>query len=333
MLELLGLSQASDRVYAVLTSVPAAEPEQLVQRTGAPETDIRAALDELEQANLARPGPEGWVACDPRGALSQLIEQREHVLEAARAQFQVLKHGYLRSRPPSDLDQFFEIVSGDHAILARIHELEGAATESLRCLDRPPYREMNLPNYAELDLLQRGGWVRGIYSPESLGPDRDLGVVSRHIAAGEQARVYPDLPTKLMIVDQRWAYLPLHLEDVPGPNFVFINGTELVKCLITMFDQMWAIALPVSFADTAREHTDESERVLVDLLVSGQSDDAIARRLNISRRTLQRRLQSVMDRYGAATRFQLGMQLERRGLLDPAHPPRDRGDDHRHHVA
>lgn len=48
---------------------------------------------------------------------------------------------------------------------------------------------------------------------------------------------------------------------------------------------------------------------IIDGLIRGQKDDAIARSLGISTRTLDRRMVLVMDALGARTRFQLGLRL------------------------
>lgn len=54
---------------------------------------------------------------------------------------------------------------------------------------------------------------------------------------------------------------------------------------------------------------------LITLLTAGMTDDAIARRLGVSARTVQRRVSELMESLGARTRFQAGAQAVRRGLL------------------
>lgn len=43
-------------------------------------------------------------------------------------------------------------------------------------------------------------------------------------------------------------------------------------------------------------------------LAVGLSDQAIGRRMGMSRRTVQRRVRALMDHFGVRTRFQLGMR-------------------------
>ena len=53
------------------------------------------------------------------------------------------------------------------------------------------------------------------------------------------------------------------------------------------------------------------------MLAAGLKDEAIARYLGVSLRTVRRRVATLMEELGAHTRFQLGSAAERRGLLRP----------------
>ena len=50
------------------------------------------------------------------------------------------------------------------------------------------------------------------------------------------------------------------------------------------------------------------DRLILTLLASGASDAVIARQSGVSQRTVERRVRALMDRLGAATRFQAGVQ-------------------------
>ncbi|MDQ2757215.1 MAG: LuxR C-terminal-related transcriptional regulator [Actinomycetota bacterium] len=48
---------------------------------------------------------------------------------------------------------------------------------------------------------------------------------------------------------------------------------------------------------------------------AGVADASIARQTGVSQRTVERRIRSLMERLGAGTRFQAGVQAVRRGWL------------------
>ena len=73
-------------------------------------------------------------------------------------------------------------------------------------------------------------------------------------------------------------------------------------------------ALPVTRTYQRVELEEKESRILV-LLSSGISDSAIARQMEMSQRTVERRIKALMDRLGAQSRFQMGLLARERGWL------------------
>ncbi|NBE83550.1 helix-turn-helix domain-containing protein [Micromonospora rubida] len=75
-----------------------------------------------------------------------------------------------------------------------------------------------------------------------------------------------------------------------------------------------------------------SEERLIALLLSGITDEAIARHLGISYRTAQRHIAALMAGLGADTRFQAGVQAAIREQRNLGIPPgvRDEADGEQH---
>ena len=103
-----------------------------------------------------------------------------------------------------------------------------------------------------------------------------------------------------------------------------VRGSLLVDAFVRLFELQWELALPI--ADVARGGDDgadglggdvltEVERRLVAMLSSGMTDEAMARAIGLSHRTVQRRLADLARRVGAEGRFQLGVQAARRGWV------------------
>ncbi len=62
--------------------------------------------------------------------------------------------------------------------------------------------------------------------------------------------------------------------------------------------------------------TTDYERSLLELMATGHTDSAIARRLNIGKRTLERQLAGLMARVGAPSRLALGAIAAQRRWID-----------------
>jgi DNA-binding NarL/FixJ family response regulator len=76
----------------------------------------------------------------------------------------------------------------------------------------------------------------------------------------------------------------------------------------------WSAAMPVNVEprDGALNAMDVQ---LLSLLMSGDTDDAVARMLGVSARTVQRRVRELTTLTGSQTRMQLGWHAARNGWL------------------
>jgi DNA-binding NarL/FixJ family response regulator len=68
-------------------------------------------------------------------------------------------------------------------------------------------------------------------------------------------------------------------------------------------------------APMQEKQLDRRDARILSLLSDGRSDSTIARESGVSLRTVERRVRSLMDRLGAKTRFQAGVQAARRGWI------------------
>src|SRR5689334_13304788 len=142
-----------------------------------------------------------------------------------------------------------------------------------------------------------------------------MATVEELVRAGQQARALPRLPLRLYLADDRLAVVPL-----PDGAALLVYPSALLDALGKLFDGLWQWALPLYPAGdppagrrpVARQHQ------LVSVLLSGLTDEAIARQLGVSYRTVQRRVADLMAELGAHTRFQAGAQAALRGY--PAGP-------------
>ena len=175
-------------------------------------------------------------------------------------------------------------------------------------------------NPLELEVLARGVTWRAIYAPEALDqPDR-LAQLHTWQAAGEQARIYANVPLKLALVDRREALLPLTADSQGAENTaILVHPSSLLATLGLLFDMLWEQSLPLTSAGTQANRSagglQDVDRALLQLLTAGVKDQAIARRLDISLRTVRRRLANLMSEAGVASRFQLGILAAQRGWV------------------
>jgi DNA-binding CsgD family transcriptional regulator/sugar-specific transcriptional regulator TrmB len=309
----LGIGAEAEDLYLRLLETTGATAYQLGARAGIGEQRAAAALEFLLGLGLVDrpvPGQDRWTAAAPDLALEELLLRREVELRRARGRITELMRTYRQARTGSGVGELVEVVTGREAIAELWRGLQRGVREQVRILDKPPYIRRADPE-TEHALLARGVELRVVYESRVLREPERLPEIRAFIRGGEQARVLPDLPLKLAVVDSRWALLPVSA-GTELQNVLLIRPSALLDALIGLFELHWSHAM--RFPDDEREPEDRHQRLLA-LLAAGLTDESIARQLGVSTRTVQRWVRELMDRFGARTRFQAGIQAARADLL------------------
>jgi DNA-binding CsgD family transcriptional regulator len=143
--------------------------------------------------------------------------------------------------------------------------------------------------------------------------------VSTHVRSGEHARLAESLPTKLAVADRELALLPLAWTTSAHDAALLVHPCGLLDALVALFETVWVQATPLVMTDatapSAEAAISADDRHLLSLLVAGLTDEAAGARLGVSRRTVVRRVQHLMERTGSRSRLQLGWQARERGWL------------------
>jgi DNA-binding CsgD family transcriptional regulator len=111
------------------------------------------------------------------------------------------------------------------------------------------------------------------------------GDVRASMAEGQEIRVVDTVPVKMMIVDGETAMLPL-----------------------------WPGSEPDEVVEVHPGDLDDVDRQVLALLLSGLTDQALAGQLDMSLRTVHRRIRQLMVKAGVTSRIQLGWAAVSQGL-------------------
>jgi DNA-binding CsgD family transcriptional regulator len=130
---------------------------------------------------------------------------------------------------------------------------------------------------------------------------------------GEATRVHPNIPTQLMIFDRSLAVVRIDPLD-PSCGAMFIRVRNLIELLIDLFDRIWDEAKPLFLTGLESAPTSRGARILA-LVGNGVTDDAIARTLQVSRRTVGREIAELKAGLGVASRAEIVGAAVRRGWL------------------
>jgi DNA-binding CsgD family transcriptional regulator len=176
----------------------------------------------------------------------------------------------------------------------------------------------------DLRMLERGVELRLLVSARAArrtGAARYLAALREH---GAQIRVATTVPLHLNVIDRAVTVMALGPTDDPTDTSgdVVLHSARLAECFARVFDHHWGIGRPTAAdgkrvgCDGGTEDFSPREREVLAMLAAGAKDEAIARRLGCSERTLRRLLTALVAKLGAESRFAAGVQAARLGLLD-----------------
>jgi sugar-specific transcriptional regulator TrmB/DNA-binding CsgD family transcriptional regulator len=320
LLEAVGLTNREITVYQALLTRPGADVARIAAESGLLEAEVGKVLLRLAQDGLVVQSGTRYEAAAPDVALGELIGRQEQRLSAARLEMQRLTQMFRDAGAPGDTGAV-EMISGASAVSARVNRVCEAARDQVRTFDRPPYVQRIGQNLALQQRRHREGVsIRTIYSRDALAlPGRFQDDIELSCASGEQARVRPSLPTKLILADESIAVVPTAMGEAFAEAAYVIRSSALLAALAALFEHEWAKAVPL--VTTPRrsveqmDQPDEKTRALLGLLAGGLTDEAIARALGWSARTTQRRIAALHKELGVSTRFQAGAAARDRGWL------------------
>lgn len=333
MLEAAGVTGPEETVYRLLVTMGRATAQEVAGRAGLRDTHARQVLDALAAKGMISQNdglPRLYRATPPDVALLPRLKRRADALDLARTEAAGLLETYRESMRRQDVGQLIEVITGADALRQHLRQIQRGARDEMLWFCKAQYVAMpSGSNGAEYEALARGVRYRVLYEKAFFDDEGAVNNIVEGVRAGEIARVVPHLPLRLVVADRAIGICPL----VPGgphgspeePTAALVRDSNLLAALVALFERYWEDAVPLVVDDSgavavsdgtgASDSLTATDRRLLALLVAGVADKAVASQMGLSRRTVQRRIQRMMELAGATTRMQLAWQAARRGWL------------------
>lgn len=326
MLRELGMDAVTEQVYRTLLDEPALGAQSLAERLCIAETQVGEALDALADLALLRmsreePGQRRPVSMER--AVELLLRRQELELEARRKSLEaqrtaaatlVAAAGHGRALRPAGVERLM----GLDEIQSAMESLVQAAKTQTRSLvpSVPRAEELEASRTLDQELAERG-ITQHIVQHEGVRTNAPALAHSRWLAGiGAHIRTSLALPLRLLILDQSTAVVPFDPEE-RSAGALLITAPGMVAALNGLFDRLWIAATPLELTPEpdAPGGITQAERELLTILANGATDEAAAKRLGVSLRTVKRRMEDLMRRLEAGSRFEAGLRAGQRGWL------------------
>lgn len=323
-----GLTPDETFAYRELIAVPSASAAEMAVRLRLPVAETRALLTTLERRGLASHDSQDlarFVAAPPAAALGALLVEQQNEIKRAELQVDALQEVYQAASARRGISGLLDVVQGQRQVAERFRLLQmGAESEVLAFVKAPATAVSAAENTAaEQAALARGVRYRVVAERAALEEQGGIQAALATVPEGERMRLVTEVPLKLIIVDRRAGFLPIVATPGPdGAGAVVVHRSALLDALLALFESEWMRATPIRTEGDpdARAGTplDETDAKLLELLLAGYTDDAVAKQLGISLRTVQRRISGLMGLARVQTRMQLGWHAATQGWLDLA---------------
>ncbi|WP_146178191.1 helix-turn-helix transcriptional regulator [Nonomuraea fuscirosea] len=275
--------------------------------------DLRGVVDDPEQTLEWLRG-RGFVigqparARRPRHALSPAVSEATHTLDRLKAlvhdldtRYQVSGHYQDAAEPVSKLTSREEVTQVFDALQRTVRQdWMQLVTGPFFRLAEPLRPERSVIPSTTLDCRRRVVYEREVMED----PLVMEGLRNTLRWGGAQIRFTDQLPTKLLIVDNAVAMTPL--EERGSLPMLLIEAPSLINGQIARFEEEWEKATPWNAdVSSAPPDLDEQDRKILQQVVAGETDKAIARVCQSSMRTVGRRIARMRQLAGVSTRTQL----------------------------
>ncbi|MDV3221823.1 helix-turn-helix domain-containing protein [Intrasporangium sp.] len=327
-LEPLGLSTAERQVYLRLVELGTADTKALAGDLGRSVEKVTAALNRLATRGLAHRedfGGRRFRVISPDVALPELIRQRQRQLNQLQDETERICEAVARRAGGGC--EVVERIVGPAAVHDACAQIQRTARSEVLMVDAPPYFVGGVqPNESEFVALAAGVSYRVIYHRDAIAGEEARAAMRQYVAAGEQARVNAEVWPKLLIADRGIGLVPESAQDPDPERRLLIRSSSLLDVLITHFEHLWERSMPVEALTRTGSPEDldsaerdpgisERDREMLTLMAAGLKDRAIARSLGITERTVGRRINDLMRRLDADTRFRAGVRAVQRGWI------------------
>ncbi|MGW9245591.1 helix-turn-helix domain-containing protein [Streptomyces sp. EN23] len=326
------LTEVDRCLYECVLESGHAEASELATRLGISRKEAESSVRRLLALRLlnAKPGSKNRVsAVSPSSAVALVATPIENGLRRRMEEVERFRHELLGLLPlfehcqtggAQPLQALPEL--GD--VLATIEQLAAECQEEV--LTAQPGGRRNVEELTEAierdeGMLRRGIRMRTLYQHPARYHQATVAYTERLTGLGGEVRTTSANLMRVIIFDRKAALVSLAGHD---QGAMVIRDRSVVDFAVQAFEHIWLKSdlFPVGHdSGQIRTVSEDMDHALVRLLVSGESDHAVARRLGISIRTLQRRLVRISKELGANSRLQAGYLIHRSGLLEKGQRP------------
>ncbi|GAB3581852.1 helix-turn-helix transcriptional regulator [Calidifontibacter terrae] len=306
-LSVLGVGSAGEALYRQILRAQGQTLATHIGELALGDDEASEALAQLRTHRLVRVADDGGLTADhPRASLERVVSAEEARLATRRQDLARLRDAIDQFVTDHRVGQELSAQTPplrervDLAVLASVHEQLAAASVGPIRRTRAVSAAADPRDHATtVSQVEAGRSLRGLYLASVYDAGGDW--MREWAALGEEQRIVSHVPSEFVCFGDDAALATTRWGRFEG-DWVVLRDPMVVAAFVELFDRMWesAAAAPAGL---------DQGRDLLSLMQQGLKDEAIARALGVSLRTVRRRVAELMTAYGVETRFQLALKI------------------------
>jgi sugar-specific transcriptional regulator TrmB len=243
----LGLTSYEAKAYLALLRRGSSTAAQVARLASVPRQRIYDVLASLVGKGLAISHPGDvvkYAPAAPEAALERLLgEHRRELAELeqqAATMLEELTPAYEEGQVHRDPLEYIEVLRDSSAINERFIELQASLKKEILVFTKPPYATPPQENVEGLEVT-RSHDAKSVYEFSVFDDPQTTEGVRRFIEAGEEARFVPELPLKLVVIDERFVLFGME-DPVAGTSeltMMVVEHPALARILKIAFNAVW----------------------------------------------------------------------------------------------
>jgi DNA-binding CsgD family transcriptional regulator len=335
MLQSLDLNENDISVYRFLLSSKGATPEHISAVLNLAPEVVDDALNTLKLLSIvwtSRKDPQRFRVSSPEQGITALVAaheneilHRSHKIRSAMSLIGALTAEYRESRL-GDSEGGVEVLHDTEHTWRRVSELasgagrEGTGKEVAICGGGEQIADVvDLIASWQRDESYQDRTVRCVF-PHSVTKNPKRRNYARQLSEWNvRVRTASSVPTQMVVIESTSAVLH-DPEELGTGGALVVHARGVVNALSHHFSLLWEAASPLG--GTVEEGSDSSVRALtaaeetvLRMLADGLTDEAIARRLDVSIRTVRRMIAKLVQALGSRSRFEAAVLATKRGWV------------------
>ncbi len=243
-LVLLGITEQEASIYIVLLQKQSQTVSELakIAHTNRTQTyDIIARLTKRGMVEETLGSVKKYSAVHPATVMQQFRETLTQAQKNIDLLSPSLEELYSRKDEEGDPIDFIKVLRTSSSINDNVMMLVKEAKQSVLVFNKPPYAMKPDENPDEEKSIHRGVRHMCVYEDEPQTRQAFLRKLQRFAAVGEEIRIVPNLPMKVILIDDTHAVFTLHHRGLQSTNFtaMTIEHSDLVLLLKRTFMLYW----------------------------------------------------------------------------------------------